>query len=187
MRAFISSVLLLTILSGCGDDEEGDRPRYRSDVTVSTDTDVSDLDDDERQRVCASLDAHVNANVDFGVVAYAACLPESILFAADEDDCEQRLADCMDAFPEPVVIAARFEDETVCVSSLRACDDISVADLDACVNVNLQIVYDIFDRLSCGGLSEAERDDAQAAMDTLNVCGSASAACGDFVNVAGPI
>jgi hypothetical protein len=181
-------MLLLTILAGCGDDEEdGDRPRYRSGVDVSTDTNVSDLDDDDRRRVCASLDAHVDANVDFGVVAYAACLPESILFAGDEDDCEARLAQCMDNFPEPVAIAARFENESVCVSSLRACDDISVSDLDACVNVNLDVLYDIFDRLSCGGLSEAERDDAQAAMDTLSVCGSASAACGDFVNVAGPI
>jgi hypothetical protein len=180
-------VLLLTILTGCGDDEDGDRPRYRSNVTVSSDTDVSGLDNDDRERVCASLYAHVDANVDFGVVAYAACLPESILLAGNQGECEARLSECMNHFPEPVTIAARFENPTVCVSNLRACDGVSVADLDACVNVNLDILYDIFDSLSCGGLSDAERNDAQAAMDTLNVCAVASAACSDFVSVAGPI
>jgi len=187
MRAFISGVLLLTFLAGCGDDEEGDRPRYRSNVNVSTDTDVSDLDDGDRQRVCASLDAHVSADVDFEVVARAACLPAAILFAGDQDDCERELEQCVADFPDPIAIAARFENETVCVSNLRACDSISVADLDACVNVNLDVLYDIFDRLSCGGLSDAERNDAQVAMDTLNVCADASAACSDFVSVAGPI
>jgi hypothetical protein len=187
MRAFISSVLFLTILAGCGDDEEGDRPRYRSNVTVDTNTGVSDLDADDRRRVCASLDAHVDANVDFGVVAYAVCLPESILFAGDEAECEARVAQCMNRFPEPVSIAARFGDETVCVSNLSACDDITVAQLDTCVNVNLDILYGIFDSLSCGGLSDAERNDAQAAMDTLNVCANVNAACSDFVSVAGPI
>ena len=187
MRASISGVLLLTILAGCGDDEEGDRPRYRSNVMVDTNTNVSDLDDDDRRRVCASLDAHVDANVDFGVVAYAACLPESILLAGDQDECEARLAECMNHFPEPVSIAARFDNETVCLSGLSACDGISVANLDACVNVNLDILYGIFDSLSCGGLSDAERNDARHAMDTLNVCAVANAGCSDFVSVAGPI
>jgi hypothetical protein len=187
VRAFISGVLSLAILAGCGDDDEGgDRPPYRSDINVSTDTNVSDLDDDDRQQVCASLDAHVNANVDFEVVARAACLPAAILFGGDQDDCERQLEECVADFPDPLVIAARFEDETVCVSGLSACDEIRVADLDACVNVNLDILYDIFDRLSCGGLSDAERNDAQAAMDTLNVCADVSAACSDFVNVTGP-
>jgi hypothetical protein len=187
MRAFISSVLLLTFLAGCGDDEEGDRPRYRSNVTVDTNTNVSDLDGDDRQRVCASLDAHVTANVDFEVVARAACLPGAILFAGDQDDCERELEECVADFPDPITIAARFDDEAVCVSNLSACEGITVANLDACVNVNLDILYDIFDRLSCGGLSDAERNDAQAAMDTLNVCAVASAGCSDFVSVAGPI
>lgn len=187
MRAFISSLLVLTILVGCGDDDDDGRPRYRSDVTVSTDTNVADLDDEGRQRVCASLDAHVNAHVDFDVVARAACLPAAILFSGDQDDCERELEECVADFPDPITIAARFDDETVCVSNLRACDDIRVADLDACVNVNLDIIYDIIDRLSCGGLSDAERNDAQATMDTLNVCANVSAACSGFVNVAGPI
>jgi len=186
MRASISVVLLLGILAGCGDDEEGDRPRYRSDVEVSTDTNVSDLDEDGRQQVCASLDAHVSANVNFNVVAHALCLPQAILFGGDQDDCERQLDECVADFPDPIAIAARFEDETVCVANLRACDDISVARLDACVNVNLDFVYDIFDRLSCGGLSEAEREDAQDAMDTLNVCADVDAACSNFVNVTGP-
>ena len=186
MRASISVVLLLAILAGCGDDDEGDRPRYRSDVSVSTDTDVSDLDDNDRQQVCASLDAHVSANVNFDVVAHAVCLPQAILFGGDQDDCERQLDECVADFPDPVAIAARFEDETVCVNNLRACDQISVADLDACVNVNLDFVYDIIDRLSCGGLSDAERNDAQVAMDTLSVCANVDAACSDFVNVTGP-
>lgn len=186
MRASISVALFLSVLVGCGDDEEGDRPRYRSDVQVSTDTDVSDLDENDRAQVCASLDGFVSTSVDFGVVAYAACLPAAILFSGDQDDCELQLNDCVEAFPEPIQISARFNDETACLSGLDACDGITVAQLEGCVNVNLDIVYDIFDRLSCGGLSDAEREDAQAAMDTLSVCSDVSAACGDFVRVTGP-
>lgn len=186
MRAFMSGALFLLMLSGCGDDEEGDRPRYRSDVSVSTDTDVSNLGDDDRRQVCASLDGFVDTQVDFGIIAYATCLPASILTSLNQDDCEAELDRCVDSFPEPLQLAARFNDESVCLSGLSACDGITVADLEGCVNLNLDFAYDILDRLSCGGLSDKERNDAQVAMDTISVCADVNAACSDFANVTGP-
>jgi hypothetical protein len=186
MRASISAVLLLTCLAGCGDDEEGDRPRYRSNVSVDTDTGVSDLNEDDRAQVCASLNGFVNAQVDFGLVARAACLPGSILLSGDQDDCEARLGDCIDSFPDPISVTARFDDEQACVTGLSVCDDITVAQLEGCVNVNLDFVYSIIDSLSCGGLSDAERSDAQMAMDALSVCSNVDAACSDYVRVTGP-
>jgi len=165
MRASILSlsclVFLGTVLVGCGDDDDEGRPRYRSNVSVSTDTPVSGLDDDDLREICASVDAHVQANVDLDVVAYAACLPNAILSSSDQDACEAELDRCMSSFPDPIAITARFEDETVCFSSLRACDA-SVADLDTCINVNLDIVYDLFDSLSCGGTSDSEAQEAPA-------------------------
>ena len=98
MRASISFLLFLGLLVGCGDDDEGDRPRYRSNVGVSTDTQVDDLDDEDLREICASLDAHVSANVNLDVVAHAACLPGAILSSADQDTCEQQLDDCIDGF-----------------------------------------------------------------------------------------
>ena len=47
------------------------RPRYRSGVQVETSTPVADLDDDDLERICASFDAHIQANVDFDIVNYA--------------------------------------------------------------------------------------------------------------------
>lgn len=183
MRASNSAVLFLLMLSGCGDDEEGDRPRYRSNVTVSTDTNVGDLDADDRERVCASLNGFVDTQVDFGIVSYALCLPGAILFSGDQDDCEAELARCMDAAPEPITVAARFDNESVCLTGLATCDDVTVADLEGCVNLNLDFAYDILDRLSCGGLSDAERNDAQELMETVSVCADVNAACDDFADV----
>jgi hypothetical protein len=188
MRAFISSALFLVVyacgLAGCGDDEDEGRPRYRSDVNVSSDTNVADLDDDDRRQVCASLNGFVDTQVDFGIVSYAACLPGAILFSGNQDDCEAELARCMDSFIDPIQVSARFNDESVCLAGLATCDDITVADLEGCVNLNLGFAYDILDRLSCGGLSDAERNDAQLVMDTVSVCTDVNAACDDFSNVA---
>jgi hypothetical protein len=170
-------------MAGCGDDEDNERPRYRSDVSVSTDTNVSDLDDDDRRQVCASLDGFVDTQVDFGIVSYAACLPGAILFSGDQDDCEAELARCMDSFVQPIGVSARFNNESVCLAGLATCDDITVADLEGCVNLNLGFAYEILDRLSCGGLSDAERDDAQLVMDTVSVCTRVNAACESFSNV----
>lgn len=186
MRTSISSAICLLILAGvgCGDDEDGDRPRYQSTVSVSTDTPVADLSDDDLREVCASVDAHVQANVDFDVLAYAACLPAAIL-TNDQDRCEAELDRCMDDFPDPVAINARFEDETICFSSLRACNA-SVADLDTCINLNLDIVYSLLDGLSCGGVSDREAQEAAQRASAVNVCADLSAACNDFANVRGP-
>lgn len=183
MRALISSALFLLMVAGCGDDEEGDRPRYRSEVNVDSDTNVSDLDDDDRRQVCASLNGFVDTQVDFGIVSYALCLPAAILLSGDQDNCEAELARCMDSFVDPIAVSARFDNESVCLAGLATCDDITVADLEGCVNLNLDFAYEILDRLSCGGLSDAERDDARVVMDTVSVCADVNAACDDFANV----
>jgi len=185
MRASISSLMLLMMIAGCGDDEDEGRPRYRSNVSVSTDTPVADLDDDELREICASVDAHVSAHVDLSVVAYAACLPQAILSSADQDTCEAEFDRCVDGFPEPIAIRARFEDEALCVSGLRACNA-TVADLDTCLNLNFDVVYSVVDSLSCGGTSEAEARDAMERANDIQLCADVSAACNDFANVRGP-
>jgi len=184
MRTPMTSLLFLVVVVGCGDDEDGNRPRYRSNVSVSTDTPVSDLNERDLGEICASLDAHVSANVDLDLVAYVACLPGAIL-TADEDACNRELDRCMDDFPDPIAINARLEDETVCFSSLRSCDA-SVADLDGCINLNLDIVYDLLDRLSCGGVSDEEARAQAERASAINVCADISAACNDFANLRGP-
>lgn len=177
-----SFLVLALVMVGCGDDEDGERPRYRSDVSVSTDTSVSDLGDEDLRRICASLDAHVTAHIDLDLVAYLACLPGAIL-TRDRNQCEAELDQCMAAFPEPIAIHARFRDPALCVSSLRGCGAATVADLDGCVNLNLGIVYDLLDRLSCGGVSDAEAQRAARDATAINVCADVNAACNDFANV----
>lgn len=175
----------LLLLTACGDDEDDSRPRYRSGVQVETATPVADLGDEDLERICASFDAHVQANVDFDIVAYAACLPGAILSSANEAECEAELDRCVASGPDPLVINARLTNEAVCFSSLRACNA-SVADLETCINLNFDIVYDLFDSLSCGGVSDEEaRADAQRAMD-VNVCADVSAACNEFATIVGP-
>lgn len=184
MRASISSLLLLVAIAGCGDDEDEGRPRYRSDVSVSTDTSVADLDDEELRRICASVDAHVSGYVDLSVVAYVACLPQAILTSADRDQCEAQFDRCVDDFPKPIAINARFEDDA-CIEGLRLCDA-TVADLDTCLNLNFDVVYSIVDTLSCGGTSEAEAREAMRRANDVHLCADVSAACDDFANVRGP-
>lgn len=183
--ASISSLLLALVIVGCGDDEDEGRPRYRSNVSVSTDTTVADLDDDDLREICASVDAHVTAHVDLSVVAYVACLPQAILSSSDEAACESEFDRCVDDFPDPIAVNARFEDESLCISGLRGCDA-TVADLDTCLNLNFDVVYDVVDTLSCGGTSEAEARDAMERANDLHLCADVSAACDDFSNIRGP-
>jgi hypothetical protein len=181
----LAVLISVVVLTACGDDEDEGRPRYRSGVQVQTSTPVEDLEDEDLRRICASLDAHVQANVDFDIVSYAACLPGAILTSANETQCEQELDRCIASGPDPLVINARLEDESVCFSSLRACNA-SVADLETCININFDIVYDLFDSLSCGGVSDQEAQAAaQRAMD-VNVCADVSAACNQFADIVGP-
>lgn len=185
MRASISCVVLLALIAGCGDDEDEGRPRYRSDVSVSTDTPVAELDDSDLRRICANVDAHVSAHVDLSVVAYAACLPQAILSSADQDTCEAEFDRCVDNFPDPIAVNARFQDEAICISGLRLCDA-SVADLDTCLNLNFDFVYSVVDSLSCGGTSEAEAREAMQRANDIRLCADVSATCDDFANVRGP-
>lgn len=184
MRTFAVLIGVL-LLSACGDDEDEGRPRYRSGVQVETSTPVTDLDDDELRRICASFDAHVQANIDFDLVTYAVCLPNAILSSGNEAECEAELDRCLADGPEPLLINARLQDEAVCFSSLRACNA-SVADLETCINVNFDIAYDLFDRLSCGGVSDEEAQQAAIRAMDVNVCADVSAACNDFATIVGP-
>src|SRR5690348_8693688 len=103
-------VLLVVCLSsvsiGCGDDEDGDaRPRYRSGVTPMTSTTtVSTLDEADKEQLCASLDAHVQANVSFDAIARISCLPAAIVLGGSPQGCQAQLDQCIDAFPPPIAI-----------------------------------------------------------------------------------
>lgn len=175
--------LLLVLSAGCGDDDGEGRPRYRVDVDVPNNTGVGDLDDDDLNRICESYDAYVDANVSFDSIAYIACLPVAIVTSAgNQDNCQRALDDCTENFPRPVDIQAQVRDRTVCYSTLRECGA-SVADLEGCVNVSLDLALDILDNWTCGSAADKElRDRALRAMDTVSVCADLNAACSDFAN-----
>jgi hypothetical protein len=180
---------LCGLWTGCGDDDDGGAARtvYVSGVNPpSSTTTVSTLGDGDKRRLCTSLDAHVQANVGFDALAYAACLPAAIVLGGDEKGCEAQLAECMDRFPEPIAIDAHLQDESVCFRDLGQCRA-TVAALEACVNVNLDVIFDILDNWSCAGAGdEAGRKAATNAMDTADVCADLNAACNDFAALTGP-
>jgi hypothetical protein len=188
-RALFVSLSLCGLLAGCGDDDDGGAARtaYVSGVKPPTSTaTVSTLDEGDKRRLCTSLDAHVQANVGFDAIAYAACLPAAIVLGGDQKGCEARLADCMDDFPDPVVVDAHLQDESVCFRDLDQCKA-TVSALETCVNVNLDLVFDILDNWSCAGANNAaDRKAATNAMDTANVCADLNAACNNFATLTGP-
>lgn len=169
------------LLASCGDDDGG-RPRYRVDVDgdVATSAPVSSLDDAQLERVCESRDVYVETYVSFEAIAYIACLPPAIVLGGTEEGCSRRLADCMELFPEPIEVRATVESTELCVEQLRQCDD-SIADLEGCVNVSLDLVLDIIDNWSCRGLDDDRIAEAARAMDTVSVCAMVDSPCAEAV------
>jgi hypothetical protein len=88
----------------------------------------------------------------------------------------------MDLFPEPIMIQAQLQDESICFSDLDQCNA-TVASLETCVNVHLDSIWDILGWSCAGASSSSNRQAAQRAMDTLNVCADLNAACNNFALV----
>jgi hypothetical protein len=177
------TIALFALLCFACDDDDETRPRYRANIGVDTNIEVSSLDDRELERICRSLDVYVDTHVSFDQIAYLACLPPAIVFGGSERGCEERLDSCMELFPEPIAVQAQLRDAEVCYSSLVGCRA-SVSDLESCINVNLDLALDIADNWSC---SAAGDDDARSqvaeAMDTVDVCADLDQACNDFANL----
>lgn len=197
MRTTSTQLMVLLLLStlsvslGCGDDEDEARPRYNSGVTTTGASGaggstivVSDLGEDDKSQLCASLDAFVQANLDFDAIAYTACLPAAIVLGGSEQGCEMHLQNCMSVFPPPIMIQAQLQDEEICFRDLDQCNA-TVAALETCVNVHFDSIWDVLGWSCAGANSTSTRQAAERAMDTLNVCADLNAACNNFA-VVGP-
>ncbi|MFT3922924.1 MAG: hypothetical protein QM778_10350 [Myxococcales bacterium] len=162
--AYASSIgLLVLAAAACGDDDR-DPPPYKS--GVKSDAPVSELSTEDKHKICETYGAHVDAYLDLNQVARAVCLPTSLLLGGTtEQSCEAYLADCTENFIVTGNVSARVQNEAACVASLNTCES-SVVELEGCVNVNLNFVYDILDRLSCrragdeGAMREARQESA---------------------------
>ncbi|MGD8863610.1 MAG: hypothetical protein PVI30_26585 [Myxococcales bacterium] len=180
----LTIALVLFYAMACGDDE-AQRPAYRADVpeNVSRDTQpVSTLDDAQLERVCRSYDAYVQTWVSFESIAYIACLPPAIVLGGSPQGCEQRLDECMALFPEPIELDVQAQVGQVCVDRLGQCDA-SIAELEGCVNVNLDLALDIVDNWSCRGVDDDRRAEAARAMDTVAVCAEVDDPCAEAVAI----
>lgn len=178
----LAAVAALSLLA-CKDDDEEGVPIYISGVDVDNDRPVADLSADDKRQICGSFDGYVNATVGFDQVIYAACLPAAIVFGGSREGCERVLDDCMKNKPSPVTVRARIQNEATCFSYLDGCD-LSVAELEGCVNLNFAWVLRILENFSCAGASDdGARSRAEELMETARVCADANAACQDFVSV----
>ncbi len=174
---------LLASTVACGD-EERNPPPYQSGVT--SDAPVAELSDAQKRQICERYGAHVNAYLDINQIARAVCLPTSLLLGGNSaESCEQFLAECTDNFLVTGKLNATINDEAACVSSLDTCET-SVVDLEGCVNFNLELVYDILDRLSCRRFNDDEaKEEARKNQQAASVCSQKHTACGAIVE--GPI
>jgi hypothetical protein len=184
----LGSVLALAALfaagclaAGCGDDDEGERPMFRTGVTPTVT--VSGLDDPELRRVCESLDVYVDAEISFDSLAYIACLPAAIVASPTPEGCKRELAECMALFPEPIKIQAQLQDARVCFADLQSCNA-TVSALERCANVRLDLAFQILDSWSCDGAAQDEVQRAAVrALDTVSVCAEIDAGCQRFVEL----
>lgn len=181
-RALLAAALLTATLAGCAE-EDNDRPRYTASLDASTqDTQVSNLSNGDLEQVCATYSSYVDTQVSFDALAEATCLLLAIPvgLTAGQDACEARYDECIAGTPSPVTVRAQINGQAQCVDSLRSCNG-TVAQLESCVNVNLDFLLNILDTFSCGG---SNGEDARAMMDTVNACGNLNAQCTAFTKTA---
>jgi len=172
---FLLSLSLLT-LAACSDDDE--RVGYRTGIKDDTAT-VATLDDDDKQKICRSLDAHLDVTISFDEVARLACLPPAVLLSSSREECESKLAACVADAPPPLRVRAQAMNEQVCYDSLAQCNA-SVGEIEGCVNVSLDAALDFLERVTCARYSDDEVRSTASSMQTARSCADVSATCDDF-------
>ena len=178
---FVACALTCSLLAACGDDDDGNaRAPYVSGVTGTVM--VSGLDENDLNRICTSLDAYVETEINFDQVAYVSCLPAAIVLGGTQKGCNEQLDSCMALFPKPITVEAQLRDQEVCFSDLRRCQA-TVSSLEGCLNVNLDLAFQILDSWSCNRAGEQDLQKAAArAMNTASACADIDASCNDFVS-----
>jgi hypothetical protein len=173
---------LLVLSAACSDDER-DPPPFRSGVDASEDTRVSELTTEQKSQICDQYGQHVDAYLDINQVARAVCLPTSLIFGfGSEESCEDFLNDCVRDFPVTGQVSAQLANRTQCIASLDTCDT-SVVQLEGCVNFNLDLVYDILNRLSCRRANDSSvMNEAVADQQAASVCAQRDNTCGAIVD-----
>lgn len=180
-RGLVVLSLVGVLVAACDEDR---RPRYSSGVDEQVP--VSDLGDDDLRQICSSFDGYVNTYVDLSAVAYIACLPVAIVSSLNSEDCESTLRNCVSLFPEPIHVVARAQSDEVCFENLQQCEA-SVGLLEDCVNVNVDLALNVFDRFSCDRAGDPNyRSSVQPMADLVNVCADVNDACNTFADVQRP-
>lgn len=180
------AVLALSLLLACGDDDSG-RPRYTVQITgVNGVMPVAGLGVGDQRALCQSYDAYVEAYVDLGSLAYLSCLPQALLLGGSREGCEQSLSQCVSAFPDPIAVRASANAVDVCVTELASCQA-NVADLEGCINLNLDLLFEILEDWSCALYGDdAVQTQAQEMMNLVQVCADLNAACNAAATPLGP-
>jgi hypothetical protein len=176
--------LLSSLALACSDDDDGTPPPFIAGIGADAGTvTVSDLDSDQKARLCQSYGAHVSGRVGYDLLAEAVCLPQAILLGGSPQGCQERLAACSADIPPPLQINLQVSDTHVCEQSLAQCQ-LSSAQLEGCINLRLDWVYALLDTLSCRGASDPDTHSlAEQMMRGVGVCAAGSAGCDRFINV----
>lgn len=176
--------LLSSLALACSDDDEGNPPPFTAGIGRDAGTaTVSDLDTEQKTRLCQSYGAHVSGRVGYDLLAEAVCLPQAILLGGSPAGCRQRLAECTANVPPPVQISVQVNDTRVCEQNLAQCT-LTTAQLEGCINLRLDFVYSLLDTLSCGSADNADtRTLAEQMMRGASVCANGFAGCDRFIDV----
>lgn len=176
--------LLALASSSCSEDDDDAPPPFVSGV-VATYAPVSTLSSDEQGRLCRSYGAHLSSSVGLDLVAQAVCLPQAILLGGSREGCQRRLSACTSEVPLPVRIDAQLSNTRVCTANLAQCD-LTVRELEGCINLRLDWVYELVSDLSCAGAGDPDTRARADAMRGIAVCAGAKAGCQRFIDVDEP-
>jgi hypothetical protein len=128
----------------------------------------------------------VSTYLDFDAIAYVACIPGAIWLTNTADACRANLADCMSRFPKPIKIDANVSaSQQACVTNLAQCQA-TVAQLEGCVDVNLDRALSIVDVWTCDRVGDMQVRQMADPASTALVCTDVNAACNHFSDVNGP-
>jgi hypothetical protein len=109
------------------------------------------------------------------------------------EGCQERLEACVADVPPPleldVLVEGRgsareqnLDDVQICTDRLSECN-LSVAQLEGCINVRLDWVYSLVSSLSCAGASNSDTRSRAEQMRGVTVCAAGRAGCDRFINV----
>lgn len=164
----VAAVIGMGLAAGCGGDDDGGSTQI--DLGVADDKALSDMSEDEAKNACERAAETIQSVLDPKKLASSICTLMAVSITDSESQCNEMRKACLDSVEQSSDEFGDFTADMDCEQTSNdfvGCD-VTVGQLEDCMNDSLRAFLAVFDGYSCkdaGKVSSEELDGLEAAFD----------------------